>query len=88
MFIEKAEVRIPFSAGASDFEIKGTIEFEHQKDDKRFLYLDFIGRPVVILRKKNIVTQHTNGKPIVIRYNYICTWPKRRSYYWPQLLLP
>lgn len=71
MFIEEAEVRVTLPAGASDVEVKaGAIDVERQKDETSYSYLDVIGRPVVILRKRNVVAQHVEGKTIVIRYNY------------------
>uniref|UniRef100_A0A6G1S9T8 Dolichyl-diphosphooligosaccharide--protein glycosyltransferase subunit 1 n=1 Tax=Aceria tosichella TaxID=561515 RepID=A0A6G1S9T8_9ACAR len=70
MFIEDAEVRVTLPAGANNVEIKGAIEIERQNDELNYSYLDVIGRPVVILRKKNVVAQHTEGKPVVIRFDY------------------
>jgi oligosaccharyltransferase complex subunit alpha (ribophorin I) len=70
MFVEDAEVRITLPAGASHVEIKGAIEAERQSDEINYSYLDVIGRPVVVLKKKNIVAQHTEGEQVVIRYNY------------------
>lgn len=70
MFIEDAIVRIYLPAGASDIEVKGPIDFKRSVDDLSYSYLDVIGRPVVVLTKSNIVSQHLEGKPLVIRYNY------------------
>lgn len=70
MFIEDATIRITLPAGASNIEVKGSIEFERQKDELDYSYLDIIGRPVVVLKKTNIVEHHLKGKPLVIRYNY------------------
>lgn len=70
MFIEDATVKIILPAGASNIEVKGSVTFDRSTDDKSYSYLDVIGRPVVTLRKKNVVAQHIEGKPLVIRYNY------------------
>lgn len=70
MFIEEAIVRVILPAGASDIEVKGTIDFERLDDERNYSYLDIIGRPVVVLKKNSVVEQHLDGKPLVIRYNY------------------
>lgn len=70
MFIEDATVKVYLPAGASNVEVTGQVKFERLIDDLSYSYLDVIGRPVVILNKKNIVAQHLEGKPLVIRYNY------------------
>lgn len=71
MFIEDAEVRIILPAGANGIEVKaGAIDVERLRDDINYSYLDVIGRPVVILRKSNVVSQHVDGKTIIVRYNY------------------
>lgn len=70
MFIEDAEIRVTLPAGASNVEIKGQIGVERLSDELNYSYLDVIGRPVVVLKKKNIVAQHAEGTPLVIRYDY------------------
>lgn len=70
MFIEDATVKLILPAGASNIEVKGQVSIERMIDDTSYSYLDIIGRPVVILKKKNIVAQHLEGKPLVIRFNY------------------
>lgn len=70
MFIDDATVRITLPAGASDIDIRGAIDFERLKDEKSYSFLDVIGRPVIVLRKSNVVSNHVDAKPLVIRYNY------------------
>lgn len=70
MFVDDATVRIYLPAGASDIEVKSSINFERLADDVSHSYLDIIGRPVVVVRKRNIVPQHLDNKPLVIRFNY------------------
>lgn len=70
MFIEDATVKIYLPAGASNIEVKAPFSFERLIDDINYSYLDLIGRPVVTLNKKNIVAQHLENKPVVIRFNY------------------
>lgn len=70
MFIEDATVKIILPAGANNIEVKGAIDFERLIDDTSYSYLDLLGRPVVTLKKKSIVAQHLDGKPLVIRYDY------------------
>lgn len=70
MFIEDATVKIILPAGANNIDVKGSITFDRSIDGKSYSYLDVIGRPVVTLKKTNVVAQHLEGKPLVIRYNY------------------
>lgn len=70
MYIEDATVKIYLPAGATNIDVRGSITFERLIDDTNYSYLDVIGRPVVTLKKSNIVAQHLENKPIVIRYDY------------------
>lgn len=70
MFVEEAIVKITLPAGAKDIEVKGQMRFERLPDEISFSYLDFIGRPVLVFKKLNLVTLHLENKPLVIRYNY------------------
>lgn len=72
MFIDDATVKIYLPAGASNIEVRDStlLDFERLPDDVSYSYLDIVGRPVVVLRKRNIVPQHLEGRPLVIRFNY------------------
>lgn len=70
MYIEDATVRIILPAGSNDVEIIWSVGYKRLKDETSYSYLDLIGRPVIVLRKANLVAHHLDGKPLVIRYNY------------------
>lgn len=74
MFIEDATVRIILPAIApssrSSIDVKSPVGFVREKDELRYSYLDVIGRPVIVLRRSNTVSQHLDNKPLVIRYDY------------------
>lgn len=70
MFIENALVKVILPSGASNVEVKNHLGFERLADEINYSYLDVVGRPVVVLKKKNIVAQHLESSPLVIRYDY------------------
>lgn len=71
MFVEDATVKITLPAGSTNIEVVGgQIDFERGQDEQNYSYLDVIGRPVIVLKKRNVVNQHLEGKPLVVRYNY------------------
>lgn len=70
MFVEDATLKVIFPSGTSNIDVKNQIGFERLIDGLSYSYLDVVGRPVVVLKKTNLVTQHLEGKPLVIRYDY------------------
>ena len=70
MYVEDALLKIILPAGASGIEVVGATNFDRLPDEISYSYLDLFGRPVVVLRKSNIVAQHLDGKPLVLRFNY------------------
>lgn len=70
LIIDDATVRIYLPAGSSNIAIENLIGAERLSDEVSYKYLDIIGRPVIVLKMSNIVTEHLFDKPIVVRYNY------------------
>lgn len=71
MLIDGITVKIYLPAGSKSIEIEpNQINFERSIDDFSYSYLDIVGRPVVILKKNNVVAQHFDGRPIVIKFTY------------------
>lgn len=70
MFVEDATLKVIFPSGTSNIDVKNQIGFERLVDGLSYSYLDVVGRPVVVLKKTNLVSQHLEGKPLVIRYDY------------------
>lgn len=71
MFIEDAKLRLVLPAGASNIRLEQQIGVERLEDGVSYSYLDIIGRPVILIRKSNVVAQHLlDSKPIVIKFNY------------------
>jgi oligosaccharyltransferase complex subunit alpha (ribophorin I) len=58
MAIDDAEVRIIFPEGSSKIKLVGTPFIVDQSNSIHFTYLDFFGRPVLILKKRNLVNEH------------------------------
>jgi len=56
--IDEAEVRIIFPEGSSKIKLTGTPYVVESSNSTHFTYLDFFGRPVLILKKRNLVNEH------------------------------
>jgi len=56
--IDEIVVRIIFPEGASDIQYRVPFDVDSQDHDKHFTYLDTVGRPVLILKKSNVVGAH------------------------------
>jgi len=56
--IDEAEVRIIFPEGSSKIKVSGTPFIVDISNSTHFTYLDFFGRPVLILKKTNLVNEH------------------------------
>eukprot|EP00878_Enallax_costatus_P023618 GHUV01025125.1.p1 GENE.GHUV01025125.1~~GHUV01025125.1.p1 ORF type:complete len:457 (+),score=118.13 GHUV01025125.1:677-2047(+) len=68
LWVEQLEVRVVLPEGATN--IKTTLPFEgvEQSWDKKFTYLDTAGRPVLVLRKSNVVPEH--HKKFAVDYSF------------------
>ena len=70
MVIDDATVSVTLPAGAKLTEVGGSFKSNQYEQKVSYSYLDAIGRPVIVLKKRNIVTDHIEGKPLIIRYQY------------------
>ncbi|OTF76008.1 hypothetical protein BLA29_004939 [Euroglyphus maynei] len=68
MVIDQATVRIILPEGANDFRVTHPYDVKREPDELFYSYLDTIGRPVIVLSKKNLVEWHI--QPFELRYNY------------------
>jgi oligosaccharyltransferase complex subunit alpha (ribophorin I) len=68
LFIEDYTLRIILPEGATD--IKPVIPFavDGITNESHFTYLDFTGRPVVVIKKRNVVNEH--DQPIYVLYRF------------------
>lgn len=66
--IDQATIKIILPEGASDIKIRSPFKLKRLPDEKHFTYLDFTGRPVVILSLDNLVEEHS--QPIQIEYAF------------------
>lgn len=68
MVVDQATVRIILPEGASDFRITYPYDIKREPDEIFYSYLDTVGRPVIVLSKKNLVEWHI--QPFELHYNF------------------
>lgn len=67
VIIEDLEVRVVLPEGSQ--KIKQTLPFDMDvSHDKKYTYLDTVGRPVLVLRKTNLISVH--DKPFAVDYSF------------------
>ncbi|RWS28179.1 Dolichyl-diphosphooligosaccharide--protein glycosyltransferase subunit 1-like protein [Leptotrombidium deliense] len=66
--IDEALVSIILPEGASNVRLRLPYSVNREKDQVHYTYLDTVGRPVIVLRKSNLVEQHIQD--FEIHYNY------------------
>ena len=67
--VENAVVRVVLPEGASDIKVRLPFSATREKDEVRKTYLDTFGRPVVILRKQNLVDKHIQDFEVHYTFN-------------------
>ena len=60
-------MQVVLPEGSRVVNVEGTFDVEMSRD-KKFSYLDTIGRPVVVLRKKNLSYEH--HQPFIVDYSF------------------
>lgn len=68
MVIDQATIKIVLPEGASNFRVNKPYDMNREKDEVYYSYLDTVGRPVVVLSKKNLIEWHI--QPIELKYSY------------------
>lgn len=68
MVIEDALVKIILPEGSSNFKLTLPYEVKRQPNEVYYSYLDTVGRPVIVLSKKNLVEAHI--QTIEVRYTH------------------
>jgi len=56
--VDDYTLRVILPEGASDIKVKAPFSFESQSFDSHSTYLDTVGRPVLVLKKHNVVEAH------------------------------
>eukprot|EP01116_Phalansterium_solitarium_P016857 TRINITY_DN4008_c0_g1_i1.p1 TRINITY_DN4008_c0_g1~~TRINITY_DN4008_c0_g1_i1.p1 ORF type:complete len:601 (-),score=272.45 TRINITY_DN4008_c0_g1_i1:354-2156(-) len=67
--IDHLVVKIIFPEGAKNFEIQTPFTYDAESRSTHYTYLDTAGRPVVIIEKRNVVSEH-NQKTFQVAYTF------------------
>jgi len=67
LVVDELEVRIVLPEGASEVKVVAALQFE-RKDEREYTYLDVLGRPVLVLRLRNVVPEASSL--VHISYTY------------------
>lgn len=67
--IDDATIRIVLPEGASNIEISSGFRIDRLPDEKHYTYLDYWGRPVIVLHKSNLVEQHIQDFEVKYTFN-------------------
>lgn len=68
-YIENADIRIILPEHSTNIEFVAPYSVERKKNELHFTYLDTVGRPVVVINKKNAVDNHIQDFQIKYTYN-------------------
>lgn len=66
---DEAVLRIILPEGASEISFDAPFPVDSQGADTVFTYLDTVGRPVLVLNKKTLSTEHSSPIKIIYRYS-------------------
>ncbi|XP_067928815.1 dolichyl-diphosphooligosaccharide--protein glycosyltransferase subunit 1-like [Watersipora subatra] len=66
--VDDMTVKIILPEGSDVKDIKVPFEFQRDTDEAQYTYLDTIGRPVIVLSKKNLVDHHIQD--FALRYSF------------------
>lgn len=58
MVVDEAVVKVILPEGSKNIEVRSPFGVKREADQLHFTYLDTTGRPVVVMRKENLVEQH------------------------------
>lgn len=68
MIIDEAQVKIILPEGASNYKVSLPYDIKREDNEIYYSYLDTVGRPVIVLSKKNLVEWHIQN--VEVRYTY------------------
>jgi len=71
MVIDNVEVRVILPEGATNIKVNAPFPVERKADQVRVTYLDTTGRPVVVLRKSNLVEQHMQEFELTYEFSQV-----------------
>lgn len=66
--IDDLTVRVILPEGASNIEVFPPFSVDSQSSATHFTYLDTFGRPVIVLEKKNVISEH--NKMLRVQYSF------------------
>jgi oligosaccharyltransferase complex subunit alpha (ribophorin I) len=69
MVIDEAEVRVILPEGATNVKVNTPFSTQRLENQVRVTYLDTDGRPVVVLRKSNLVEQHMQDFEVTYEFS-------------------
>ncbi|PVD24403.1 hypothetical protein C0Q70_14885 [Pomacea canaliculata] len=58
MVIDEAVIKVILPEGSKDMKVRTPFDVIREEDDVHYTYLDTTGRPVIVMRKFNLVEQH------------------------------
>jgi len=67
--IDEAEIHVIFPEGSSNIKLTGAPFKVEKGNGTHFTYLDYFGRPVLILKQKNLVNEHHQYFQITYSFN-------------------
>jgi oligosaccharyltransferase complex subunit alpha (ribophorin I) len=69
--IDELTVKIILPEGARDIEAHAPFPIDSQSTDVHYTYLDTTGRPVLILKKKNVISDHNKFFQVTYRFSQL-----------------
>jgi len=69
--IDEITVRVILPEGASDIEVHTPFAIDGKSRDTHYTYLDTTGRPVLIVKKKNIVSDHNRFFQVTYKFSQL-----------------
>lgn len=67
--IDEITVRVILPEGATEIEVHTPFPIDGQSKDTHYTYLDTSGRPVVIVQKKNIISDHNRNFQVTYKFS-------------------
>jgi len=69
MLIDDFTLKIILPEGGSNIEFKAPFQFSRESDSIHYTYLDTMGRPVIVVKKQNLVEQHIQDFELHYSFN-------------------
>jgi len=69
--IDDLTIRVILPEGASEIDVITPFPIDGKSTDTHFTYLDTTGRPVLVLRKKNVVSEHNRYFQVTYKFSQL-----------------